>query len=69
MIAGAVVTHFWVPEVQEKRDRNKHGRFGRAGKTKTLEVLAMGRSGPRSLPVTSSRRRSLMVRSLGLGWT
>jgi MFS transporter, PHS family, inorganic phosphate transporter len=69
MIAGAVVTHFWVPEVQEKRDKNKHGRFGRAGKSKTLEVLATGRSGPRSLPVTSSRRRSLKVGGVGLGWT
>jgi MFS transporter, PHS family, inorganic phosphate transporter len=37
MILGAVVTHLWIPDVQEK-DK----------KSKTLEMLATGRLGPRS---------------------
>lgn len=61
MILGAVVTHFWVPNVQEEDGKPKFW----GGKTKTLEALAMGRSGARSLPVT--RRRE--SRALGLGWT
>lgn len=60
MIAGAVVTHFWVPNVQEKDGKAKLW----GGKTKTLEALALGRSGPRSLPVTQRRA----TEDLGLGW-
>jgi len=50
MILGALLTHFWIPEVQET---NKGGLW--AGKPKTLEVLALGRKGPRSHSVTRSR--------------
>jgi MFS transporter, PHS family, inorganic phosphate transporter len=37
MILGAAVTHVWIPTVQDKN-----------GKSKTLEMLATGRLGPRS---------------------
>ena len=50
MILGAVVTHFWIPEVQYK-----------GNKSKTLEVLATGRSGPRSQP--RARLRSFDISS------
>jgi len=44
MILGAVVTHFWIPDVQHK-DK----------KSKTLEELATGRMGPRSGSVIRPR--------------
>lgn len=54
MVVGAAVTHFMVPEVQEKR-RGVHRYWG--GKAKTLEELAVGRAGLQSSIVVRSRRR------------
>lgn len=71
MILGAVVTHFWVPDVQEKVAGKPHGILGGNTKTLTLEVLGKGRSGPRSLPV-AMRQRPVGLgdgRALGLEWT
>jgi MFS transporter, PHS family, inorganic phosphate transporter len=62
MILGAVVTHFWVPNVQEGRD-GKSKFWG--GETKSLEVLARGRCGVRSLPVAMRRRPA---REEVVGW-
>jgi len=50
MILGAVVTHFWIPDVQET---NKGTLW--SGKPKTLEVLALGRMGTRSHSVARGR--------------
>ncbi|KIV94680.1 hypothetical protein PV10_02424 [Exophiala mesophila] len=47
MILGAVVTHFWIPEVQEN---TKRGQI-LAGKAKSLEELALGRWGLKSQSV------------------
>lgn len=54
MVVGASVTHFMVPDVQEKRKG-----FSRnwGGRTKTLEELAVGRAGIQSSIVVRSRRR------------
>lgn len=54
MMAGAVVTHFMVPDVQEKREGTKRDWGGR---TKTLEELAIGRAGKDSEVVVRARRR------------
>ena len=54
MVVGALVTHFMVPDVQEKKKgitRNWGDR------TKTLEELAIGRAGAQSDIVVRSRRR------------
>jgi len=56
MILGAVVTHFFIPEVQEKTKRGSIF----AGKPKTLEELALGKWSAGSLSVT----RSAPVRSI-----
>jgi MFS transporter, PHS family, inorganic phosphate transporter len=53
MILGAVVTHFWIPDVQNKDKTSK-----------TLEELATGRMGPRSGSVT--RQRDVMRIDPGL---
>ena len=50
MILGAVVTHFWIPDVQYKDKKNK-----------TLETLATGRLGRNSQSMT--RRQSFGTRS------
>lgn len=54
MIVGAIVTHFMIPEVQEKGKGLKRS-WG--GKTKTLEQLAVGRAGKDSEVVMRARRR------------
>jgi PHS family inorganic phosphate transporter-like MFS transporter len=51
MVLGAVVTHFWIPEVQDK-DK----------KSKTLETLATGRLGRNSQSM--KRRPSFGTRSM-----
>lgn len=51
MILGAVITHFWIPEVQEKARRGDIW----AGKAKSLEELALGRWGLRSQSVVRTR--------------
>ncbi|KIW71796.1 hypothetical protein, variant [Phialophora macrospora] len=56
MILGAAITHFFIPEVQEKAKRGSIW----AGKSKTLEELALGRWSAGSLSVT----RSAPVRSI-----
>lgn len=48
MVLGAIVTHFWTPNVQDAR-----------GKSKSLEELAGGRLGPRSQGATRYRGRRL----------
>lgn len=58
MILGAVITHFFVPEVQEKAKRGSIW----AGRSKTLEALALGKWGARSQSVV----RSEPVRGIGL---
>jgi PHS family inorganic phosphate transporter-like MFS transporter len=50
MILGAVVTHFWIPDVQYKDKKNK-----------TLETLATGRQGRNSQSM--ARRLSFGTRS------
>lgn len=54
MVLGAIVTHFTIPDVQEKR-RGVKRNWG--GRTKTLEELAIGRAGPQSSIVLRARRR------------
>lgn len=51
MILGAVITHFWIPEVQEKAKRGEIW----AGKAKSLEELALGRWGLQSQSVVRSQ--------------
>jgi hypothetical protein len=51
MLFGAVITHFWIPEVQEKTKRGSIW----AGKAKTLEELALGRWGIKSHSVVRSQ--------------
>lgn len=51
MILGAAITHFFIPEVQEKARRGSIW----AGKSKTLEELALGKMGERSQSVVRSR--------------
>jgi hypothetical protein len=51
MILGAAITHFWIPEVQERAQRGSIA----AGKAKTLEELALGKWGPRSQSVVRSQ--------------
>jgi MFS transporter, PHS family, inorganic phosphate transporter len=58
MILGAIITHFFVPEVQEKARRGSLW----AGKSKSLEELALGKWGPRSQSVI----RSQPTRGLGI---
>ncbi|KIV77748.1 hypothetical protein PV11_09529 [Exophiala sideris] len=58
MILGALITHFFIPEVQEKAKRGSLW----AGKSKSLEELALGKWGPRSQSVI----RSQPTRSMGI---
>ncbi|KAJ9640215.1 hypothetical protein H2204_003440 [Knufia peltigerae] len=58
MFLGAIVTHFWIPDVQEKAARGSMW----AGEAKPLEDLALGRCGARSMSVV----RSQPLRDLGL---
>ncbi|KIX06729.1 uncharacterized protein Z518_04705 [Rhinocladiella mackenziei CBS 650.93] len=51
MILGAIITHFWIPEVQEKAKRGSIW----AGKAKSLEELALGKWGVRSQSVVRSQ--------------
>ncbi|OQV02454.1 hypothetical protein CLAIMM_07651 isoform 1 [Cladophialophora immunda] len=51
MILGAAVTHFFIPEVQEKARRGSIW----SGRSKTLEALALGRWGEHSESVIRSR--------------
>ena len=51
MILGAVITHFFIPEVQDKAKRGSIW----AGKAKTLEELALGKCGARSQSVVRSQ--------------
>lgn len=61
MILGAVITHFWIPEVQEKAKRGEIW----AGKAKSLEELALGRWGLKSQSVIRSQpRRSIDIDGL-----
>lgn len=56
MILGAVITHFYIPEVQEKAKRGSIW----AGKAKSLEELALGKWGAKSKSVVRSQpRRSI----------
>lgn len=70
MVAGAVITHFWVPSVQQLNGRNRL----RAGEPYTLEALALGRMGRRdheargaNLRKTSSKQRALSFNEYGYG--
>ncbi|KIW62084.1 hypothetical protein PV05_02135 [Exophiala xenobiotica] len=58
MFLGAIITHFWIPEVQEKATRGSIW----VGKAKPLEELALGKWGSRSMSVVRSRP----TRDLGL---
>lgn len=58
MVVGAAVTHFMIPDVQEK---GKGIRRNWGGKTKTLEELAVGRAGKQSDVVVRARRRTELV--------
>jgi MFS transporter, PHS family, inorganic phosphate transporter len=54
MLIGAVLTHFWIPDVQHKR--SKGSGWTAAGKNKSLEELALGRRGTESQSVVRARR-------------
>lgn len=54
MVLGAIITHFTIPDVQEKRHGVKRN-WG--GKTRTLEELAIGRAGAQSSVVQRAKRR------------
>lgn len=55
MVVGAGVTHFMLPEVQ---DKGRGTRQSWAPKSKTLEELAVGRAGSQSQAVLRARHRS-----------
>ncbi|KAJ5675964.1 hypothetical protein N7462_008861 [Penicillium macrosclerotiorum] len=54
MILGAVVTHFWIPPLQQKKGRNLIW----GGKPYTLETLALGRMGRKSREADLRKRAS-----------
>lgn len=54
MLIGAVLTHFWVPDMQHPREKGSGWRT--VGKNKTLEELALGRKGVQSQSVIRARR-------------
>ncbi|KAJ5997222.1 hypothetical protein N7499_006471 [Penicillium canescens] len=55
MIIGAVVTHFWIPPIQQKRN-GRSKLWG--GKPETLESLALGRMGRKSRDADFRKRAS-----------
>jgi nitrate/nitrite transporter NarK len=59
MIIGAAVTHFWIPNLQQRKGRNTIW----GGTPYTLETLALGRMGRKSrdagLRKRSSRQRAM----------
>lgn len=59
MIIGAAVTHFWIPNLQQRKGRNMIW----GGTPYTLETLALGRMGRKSrdagLRKRSSRQRAM----------
>lgn len=57
MILGSLVTHFMVPDVQEKR---KGWKSNWGGRTKRLEELAVGRAGKESEAMVRARRRRVV---------
>ena len=54
MVMGALVTHFMIPDLQEKREKGSGWRA--VGRNKTLEELALGRKGEQSQSVIRARR-------------
>ncbi|RMZ88798.1 hypothetical protein DV736_g3970, partial [Chaetothyriales sp. CBS 134916] len=54
MLIGAVITHFMIPDVQEKREVGSG--WTTVGRNKTLEELALGRKGVRSQSIARARR-------------
>ncbi|KAJ5175083.1 uncharacterized protein N7482_000960 [Penicillium canariense] len=54
MILGAVVTHFWIPPLQQRKGRNLIW----GGKPYTLETLALGRMGRKSRDNEMRKRAS-----------
>ncbi|RMZ79495.1 hypothetical protein DV738_g3287, partial [Chaetothyriales sp. CBS 135597] len=54
MLVGAVITHFMIPDVQEKREKGSG--WTTVGRNKTLEELALGRMGARSQSIARARR-------------
>lgn len=54
MLVGAAITHFFLPDVQEKREKGSGWRL--VGRNKTLEELGLGRKGTESQSVVRARR-------------
>jgi MFS transporter, PHS family, inorganic phosphate transporter len=54
MVVGAIVTHYMIPDMQEKREKGAGWRT--VGRNKTLEELALGRRGEESQSVIRARR-------------
>ena len=54
MLIGAILTHFWLPDMQHRRE--KGAGWTAVGKNKTLEELALGRRGFHSQSVIRARR-------------
>ncbi|RMD42613.1 hypothetical protein DV735_g2506, partial [Chaetothyriales sp. CBS 134920] len=54
MLVGAVITHFMIPDMQEKREKGSG--WTTVGRNKTLEELALGRMGARSQSIARARR-------------
>ena len=54
MLAGAAITHFWVPDMQHKRAQGSG--WTAVGRSKSLEELALGRKGVESQSVVRARR-------------
>lgn len=55
MVLGAVVTHFWIPPIQQKRN-GKTKLWG--GKPETLESMSLGRMGRKSRDADCRKRTS-----------
>lgn len=59
MVIGAVVTHFWIPSLQQNKGKNRIW----GGKPYTLETMALGRMGGKSRDAgvrkRATRRRAM----------
>ena len=55
MLAGAAVTHFWMPEVQHARVKGSGWTL--TGESKSLEELSLGRKGMQSEAVSRAKRK------------
>lgn len=61
MIVGAVVTHFWIPRIQDKGSRARLW----GGRAETLETLALGRMGRQSRDAAVRKRAAVRGRASG----